>query len=129
MSTGQTSSSFAASSRSAATASSTSTSMNTPASSCVSAIRPVAPSFSLTRSGISSIRSTTGIPAASSLAIFSVAVSSAPSTIVPAWPKLIPFISSESMKRPAMKATIGSRDSFSVTHSDSCASIRPPGSV
>jgi hypothetical protein len=50
-----------------------------------------------------------------------------PSTIVPAWPKDMPGISS--MKRPAMKATIGSRDSFWTTHSDSCASIRPPGSV
>src|SRR5581483_6779944 len=88
-----------------------------------------APSLSLTASGISSIRSMTGIPAASRRAIFSVAVSSLPSTIVPAWPKLIPFISSSSMKRPAMKATIGSRESCSATHSESCASIRPPGSV
>src|SRR5881394_887567 len=43
-----------------------------------------APSFSLTASGISSIRSTTRMPAASRRAIFSVAVSSTPSTMVPA---------------------------------------------
>jgi hypothetical protein len=61
--------------------------------------------------------------------IFSVAVSSTPSTIVPAWPKLIPFISSSSMNLPAMKATIGRRESFSETHSESWASMRPPGSV
>src|SRR5438445_672933 len=48
------------------------------------------------------------MPAAARRSIFSLAVSSLPSTIVPAWPKLIPGISS--MKRPAMKATIGSRD-------------------
>src|SRR3954452_18157929 len=57
---------------------------------------------SLTRSGMSSIRSATVIPASARRAIFSVAVSSLPSTIVPAWPKLIPGISS--MKRPAMNA-------------------------
>ena len=56
---------------------------------------------------MSSIRSATVIPAASSLAIFSLAVSSLPSTIVPAWPKDMPGISS--MKRPAMNATTGSR--------------------
>ena len=44
-------------------------------------------------------------------AIFSPVVSSLPSTIVPAWPKRMPFISS--MKRPAMNATIGSRESCS----------------
>ena len=38
-------------------------------------------------------------------------------------------ISSSSMKRPAMKATIGSRESLAATHSARCASIRPPGSV
>ncbi len=76
---------------------------------------------------MSSIRSATTIPAAASRAIFSVAVSSLPSTIVPAWPKDMPGISS--MKRPAMNATTGSRELFSVTHSDSWASIRPPGSV
>src|SRR6476620_2124200 len=89
----------------------------------------VAPIFSLTTSGISSIRSTTRMPAASRRAIFSVAVSSLPSTIVPAWPKLMPFISSSSMNLPAMKATIGRRLSLSLTHSESCASMRPPGSV
>ena len=51
------------------------------------------------------------IPADPSRAIFSVAVSSRPSTIVPAWPKLMPGISS--MKRPAMNATIGSGRSLS----------------
>ena len=76
---------------------------------------------------MSSIRSATVIPAARRRAIFSVAVSSLPSTIVPAWPKDMPGISS--MKRPAMNATTGSRESFSVTQSASCASIRPPGSV
>ena len=59
-------------------------------------------------------------------AIFSAVVSSLPSTIVPAWPKRIPFISS--MKRPAMKATMGSRESLAFTHSASSASMRPPGS-
>src|SRR5262245_28472842 len=88
-----------------------------------------APSFSSTAPGISSIRSTTGMPAASSRAIFCVAESSAPSTIVPAWPKLMPFISSSSMNLPAMKATIGSRESFRSRQSTSSASIRPPGSV
>src|SRR5512139_33721 len=88
-----------------------------------------APSRELTASGISSIRSTTGIPADSRRALFSVAESSAPSTIVPAWPKLIPFISSSSMNLPAMKATIGSAESFSSRQSTSSASIRPPGSV
>src|ERR687896_43440 len=82
---------------------------------------------SRTKSGISEISSATTIPAAPSRAIFSAAVSSFPSTIVPAWPKLIPGISS--MRRPAMKATIGSRESFPVTHAASSASIRPPGSV
>src|SRR5918998_474454 len=82
---------------------------------------------SRTKSGISEISSATTIPAAPSRAIFSAAVSSFPSTIVPAWPKLIPGISS--MKRPAMKATIGSRESFARTHSASSASMRPPGSV
>jgi succinyl-CoA synthetase alpha subunit len=41
--------------------------------------------------------------------------------------ELMPGISS--MKRPAMNATIGRRESFCVTHSASCASMRPPGSV
>src|SRR3954449_6682568 len=88
-----------------------------------------APSFSLTTSGISSMRSTTRMPAASRRAIFSVAVSSLPSTIVPAWPKDMPFISSSSMNLPAMKATMGRRLSLSLTHSASWASMRPPGSV
>src|SRR3954464_9664007 len=85
------------------------------------------PIRSLTRSGIWLISSATTMPASARRAIFSVAVSSLPSTIVPAWPKLIPGISS--MNRPAMKATIGRRDSFSVTHLASSASMRPPGSV
>src|SRR4051812_10657315 len=85
------------------------------------------PIRSLTRSGICEISSATTIPASARRAIFSVAVSSLPSTIVPAWPKLIPGISS--MNRPAMKATIGRRESFSVTHLASSASMRPPGSV
>src|SRR3954464_1224959 len=71
------------------------------------------PIFSLTRSGISEISSATVIPASFSRLIFSAAVSGLPSTMVPAWPKLMPGISS--MKRPAMKATIGSFESFSVT--------------
>ena len=33
------------------------------------------------------------------------------------------------MNRPAMNATIGRRESLSVTHRASSASIRPPGSV
>src|SRR5205807_2664540 len=78
-------------------------------------------------SGISSIRSATAMPASASRAIFSEAVSSLPSTIVPAWPKLIPGISS--MKRPAMNATIGRREWFAVTQRASSASMRPPGSV
>src|ERR1700733_7264344 len=86
-------------------------------------------SFCLIASGISSIRSTTLIPAASRRAIFSVAVASAPPPMVPACPKLIPFISSSSMNLPAMKATIGRRLSLSETHSESWASMRPPGSV
>ena len=83
----------------------------------------------MSRSGgmTTEISSATVMPAASRRAIFSVAVSSLPSTIVPAWPKLMPGISS--MKRPAMNATIGSRELFSVTHLASSASIRPPGSV
>src|SRR5205823_5779015 len=88
-----------------------------------------APSLPLTASGISSIRSTTGIPAASRRAIFWVAESSAPSTIVPAWPKLMPCISSSSMNRPAMNATIGRRESLASRQSTSSASMRPPGSV
>ena len=62
---------------------------------------------------MSEISSATTMPASASRAIFSVAVSSLPSTIVPAWPKLMPGISS--MKRPAMKAMMGSFESFSVT--------------
>src|SRR5919204_1628322 len=88
---------------------------------------PPLPSLCLTRSGISAISSATVMPASFSRAIFSAAVSALPSTIVPAWPKLIPGISS--MKRPAMNATIGSPESCSVTHRASSASIRPPGSV
>ena len=49
--------------------------------------------------------------------------------IVPAWPNVMPFISSSSMNLPAMNATIGRRESVSATHSASSASIRPPGSV
>src|SRR4029079_19125853 len=78
-------------------------------------------------SGISEISSATVIPASARRAIFSVAVSSLPSTIVPAWPKLMPGISS--MKRPAMNATIGRRELFSLTQRASSASMRPPGSV
>ena len=63
-------------------------------------------------SGISEISSATVMPASARRAIFSAAVSSLPSTIVPAWPKLMPGISS--MNRPAMNATIGRRESFSV---------------
>src|SRR5215211_128874 len=84
-------------------------------------------SRSLTRSGIWEISSATVMPAASRRAIFSLAVSSLPSTIVPAWPKLMPGISS--MNRPAMKATIGRRQSFSFSQRASSASMRPPGSV
>jgi N-succinyldiaminopimelate aminotransferase len=85
------------------------------------------PSFCFMMSGICEISSATVMPASASRAIFSPAVSSLPSTIVPAWPKLMPGISS--MNRPAMKATIGRRESFAVTHSASWASMRPPGSV
>src|SRR5215217_4537816 len=85
------------------------------------------PSFSLTRSGISEISSATVIPASFSRLIFSAAVSALPSTIVPACPNDMPGISS--MNRPAMNATIGSRESFSVTQRASSASMRPPGSV
>ncbi len=81
----------------------------------------------MTRSGISEISSATVMPASCSRLIFSAAVSALPSTIVPAWPKLMPGISS--MKRPAMNATIGSLESFSVTYRASSASMRPPGSV
>ena len=77
--------------------------------------------------GMSEMSSATVMPASARRAIFSVAVSSLPSTIVPAWPKLIPGISS--MKRPAMNATIGSRESLSATQRASSASMRPPGSV
>src|SRR5204862_6380059 len=64
------------------------------------------PNLDLTRSGISSMRSATVIPASARRAIFSAAVSSLPSPIVPAWPDLMPFVSS--MKRPAMNATFRS---------------------
>src|SRR3954453_18952809 len=84
-------------------------------------------SLSFIRSGIWEISSATVMPAASRRAIFSVAVSSLPSTIVPAWPKLMPGISS--MNLPAMKATIGRRELLSVTHRAGAAPIRPPGSV
>src|SRR5829696_2727108 len=85
------------------------------------------PRRSRTRSGIWEISSATTMPASARRAIFSVAVSSLPSTMLPAWPKLMPGISS--MKRPAMNATIGRRESLSLTHSASWASMRPPGSV
>src|SRR4030095_10892734 len=85
------------------------------------------PIFSRIRSGISESSSATVMPASARRLIFSAAVSALPSTIVPAWPKLMPGISS--MKRPAMKATIGSFESFSVTYRASSASMRPPGSV
>src|SRR4051812_41067342 len=86
------------------------------------------PSLSLTRFGISAMSSATVMPTDSRRAIFSVAVSSLPSTIVPAWPKLIPGISS--MNRPAMKATMGiSRVARSWMCWASWASMRPPGSV
>src|ERR671931_532151 len=85
------------------------------------------PSFCFTRSGITAISSATVMPASLRRAIFSAAVSALPSTIVPAWPKLMPGIAS--MKRPAMNATIGSRESCPVTQRASSASIRPPGSV
>src|SRR4029079_12289241 len=64
------------------------------------------PIRSLTRPGMSEISSATTMPASASRAIFSVAVSSLPSTIVPAWPKLMPGISS--MQRPRTHATTGS---------------------
>src|SRR5436189_77651 len=80
-------------------------------------------SLAFTRPGISEISSATVIPASARRAIFSVAVSSLPSTIVPAWPNDIPGISS--MNRPAMKATIGILESCSRTHPASGASIRP----
>src|SRR6476660_2278732 len=73
-------------------------------------------------SGIWEISSATVIPASARRAIFSVAVSSLPSTMVPAWPKLMPGISS--MKRPAMNATIGRRELCSFTHAASSASMR-----
>ena len=72
------------------------------------------------------MRSATVIPAAFIRLIFSTVVSAFPSTMVPAWPKRMPGISS--MNRPAMKATIGRRESFFWSHSASSASIRPPGS-
>src|SRR5205809_1828109 len=81
---------------------------------------------SCTSAGMSSMRSATEMPAACMRAILSAVVSALPSTIVPAWPKRIPGISS--MKRPAMKATIGRRERCSRTQSASSASMRPPGS-
>ena len=72
------------------------------------------------------MRSATAMPARRMRSILSAVVSALPSTIVPAWPKRMPGISS--MKRPAMKATIGRRERCSVTHSASSASMRPPGS-
>ncbi len=72
------------------------------------------------------MRSATEMPAARMRSILSAVVSALPSTIVPAWPKRMPGISS--MKRPAMKATIGRRDLCSRTQSASSASMRPPGS-
>src|SRR5690606_8929785 len=88
---------------------------------CLTHAGVLSASLLLTRSGIWEISSATTMPASARRAIFSVAVSSLPSTIVPAWPKLMPGISS--MKRPAMKATIGRRESFSVTHFASSASM------
>ena len=76
-------------------------------------------------SGISEISSATVMPASARRAIFSAAVSSLPSTIVPAWPKLMPGISS--MKRPAMKATIGIRQSLSMTHARQLGLHAPAG--
>ena len=75
---------------------------------------------------MSAISSATEMPASFIRAIFSAVVSALPSTIVPACPKRMPGISS--MKRPAMNATIGSRDFVSFTYFASCASIGPPGS-
>ena len=72
------------------------------------------------------MRSATAMPAASRRAILSAVVSARPSTIVPAWPKRMPGISS--MKRPAMNATTGSREPCSAMCAASCASIGPPGS-
>ena len=72
------------------------------------------------------ISSATTMPASPRRAIFSAAVSWAPSTIVPACPKDMPGISS--MNLPARKATIGRRDWFSVVQRASSASMRPPGS-
>ena len=100
------------------TASSTSTSMNMPSASCRAPLRDLR-----LGSGRGSPRSPRRrrCPASARRAIFSAAVSSLPSTIVPAWPKLMPGISS--MKRPAMKATIGRRESFS---RHPVARARPP---
>ena len=106
-------SSLRAISASAATDSSTSTSMKIARAGAVLIAPPSAPSRSLTRSGISAISSATAMPASCRRAIFSAAVSALPSTIVPAWPKLMPGISS--MNLPAMKATIGSRE-FGLGH-------------
>ena len=77
MSTGHTSSSFAANSASPAIRSSTSTAMNS------AVAHTAAPIRSLTIRGISEISSATTIPASARRAIFSDAVSSLPSTIVP----------------------------------------------
>ena len=111
MSTGQTSSSFAASAASPAIASSTSTPMNMPSASGAALLSAIL-LFTIVRDlrdllGHRDARPRRGARSSRS------AVSSLPSTIVPAWPKLMPGISS--MNRPAMNATIGRRESFSVT--------------
>ena len=85
------------------------------------------PPAALTSSGIWEISSATVMPASRRRVIFSAAVSALPSTMVPAWPKLMPGISS--MNLPAMKATMGRRELCSVTQAASWASMRPPGSV
>ena len=88
-----------------------------------------APSFSLTASGISSIRSTTRMPAASRRAIFSVAVSSLPSTIVPGVAEAHPLHLLVVHELAGHEGDDRQPQSFSFTHSESWASMRPPGSV
>ena len=70
--------------------------------------------------------SATAIPASRMRRILSAGESTFLSTTVPAWPKLMPGISS--MKRPATNATIGSRLRFSFAQRASSASEDPPGS-
>ena len=85
MSTGQTSVSLAASAGSAATAG---VDLDGDEEAlCRQPPAALAHPAARTRSGMSSIRSATVIPRLGRRAIFSVAVSSLPSTIVPAWPK------------------------------------------